>query len=445
MKIRKVLAVALVGSLFAAMIPVFAVSAAEKTITLDGNLSDWAGVHTESVEDVSNGKKATFYAVLTNEGDLYLACDAYHDVYTTTAGTWWENTNFEFFINTRQSWVSAMGGGAKEGVVYDYVMNVQEINGDTKYHTITEVLVPNYCFDTREDGTIQLGIAWKTVGDDIHAKNPDGSEKYTDNWWRPVDCYPNPGVLSVSKAGLYRDQTEAATAAESVTPIVSNVTYETQTVPVGPDTHEKTVWENEGSSYTLKGRDMGTSFNTWILGNTTNAVSISADFNLNQNGEQGFMFGVNNRTNTDFIDENAALYYLVDAQVNDNDIHIGIEKNTSAWKGWAAEATVAKDTLSGDTFTLKAAYEDGKIVVTINGQEVLTYTDTGVLLPGTGYGLCSKTTNNTISNVVVEVESDPDAPVDPVIPPKTGSAVLALGAVAVVSLAGVAIASKKRR
>ncbi|MGM9681315.1 MAG: hypothetical protein ACI3XR_07405 [Eubacteriales bacterium] len=440
MKIRKILAAALVGSLCAAMIPVFAVSAAEKTITIDGDLKDWEGFHTESVEDVSNGKKAIFYAVLTNEGDLYLACDAYHDVYTTTAGNWWENTNFEFFINSTQSWVSAMGGGAQHGMVYEYVMNVQEINGDTKYHTVTEVLVPNYCFNTRDDGTIQLGIAWKTIGDDIHAKNTDGTEKYTDNWWRPVDCFPNPGVLSVSKAGLYRDQTEAATAAESVTPIVSNVTYEAQTVPTGSDTHTNTVWENDGNNYTLTGRDgMGNNFSTWILGNTTKTVSISADFKLNQNGEQGFMFGVNNRTRTDIIDENLALYYLVDAAVNDNDIHIGIEKNTGAWRGWAAETTIAKDTLSGDTFTMKATYEDGKIVVTVNGQEALTYTDTGVVLPGTGYGLCSKTTNNTISNAVAEVKADPV-----VDPPKTGSAVLALGAVAIVSLAGAVIASKKR-
>ncbi|MGM9680192.1 MAG: hypothetical protein ACI3XR_01660 [Eubacteriales bacterium] len=398
MKFRKILSIALVGSLFAAMIPIFPTSATERTITLDGDLSDWEGVHSESVEDNNSAKKATFYAVLTGDGDLYLACDAYHDVYTTTADAWHTNTNFEFFVNTRQSWVSAMGSGAKESHVYDYVMNVQEINGDTKYHTVTEVLVPGYYFSTRSDGTIQLGVAWKTPGDDITT-----SAYGPDNWWRPVGCFPNPGVLSVSTAGLYRDQTEAAAAAALVTPIVSNVAY-AQTVPVGPDTHSATVWENEGSNYTLTGRGLGSSFNTWILGNTDSAVSISADFKLNQNGEQGFMFGVNNLTRTDIIDENVALYYLVDAGVSDSEIHIGIERNIGGWTGWATETTLPKSALSGDTFTLTASYDNGKLDIYINGMLVLAYTDTGYVLPGTGYGLCSKTTNNTISNVTAVTE-----------------------------------------
>ncbi|MGM9637153.1 MAG: hypothetical protein ACI3YK_04105 [Eubacteriales bacterium] len=411
---QRILAIALLCSLCATSVPMFATAteaeapATTREITLDGDLSDWEGVHSEAVEDVSNGKKATFYAVLTEEGDLYLACDAYHDVYTTTAGTWWENTNFEFFINGSQSWVSAWGGGAQEAKVYDYVMNVQEINGETVYHTITEVLVPRYKFLLRDDGTIQLGIAWKTVGDDINAKKEDGSIMYTDNWWRPVGCYPNPGVLSVSKAGLYRDQTEAATAAESVTPIAGPTNDLIQNVPEGPGTNSEATWENNGTAYTLtnRGNDLGTSFNTWILGNTENTVTLSATFSGTQDGEQGFMFGVNNMNRSDIISEGEALYYLVDASVNNSRIYIGLERNAQSWAGWKFDYEIPKGSIYDDSFTLKASYSNGKIDIYINDVLVIAYTDPQPL-PGTGYGLCSKTTNNTISDVTVSTEEVP--------------------------------------
>lgn len=165
--------------------------------TVDGDLSDWEGLATMEVigEAFTAGKKATFYGVTTTDG-LYLACDAYHEIYSTGDETWWKNSNFEFFIDTdsEQMFVYADGigavcktgaGGDATGKITQAVMVTTEINEDpAKYHTITEVFISND--DLPEDvffeNTISIGMAWKTVSDLIiggqYHVNADGSDEY---------------------------------------------------------------------------------------------------------------------------------------------------------------------------------------------------------------------------------------------------------------------------
>ncbi len=164
--------------------------------TVDGDLSDWEGLTSMSVigEAFTEGKKATFYGATTTTG-LYLACDAYHDIYTSTDETWWKNSNFEIFVDNSTEQVFAYAGGigadCKTGAgdnasckITQAVMVTSEINGDTKYHTITEVFISNEDLpeDVLFENTISIGMAWKTVSDLIiggqYHVNADGSDEY---------------------------------------------------------------------------------------------------------------------------------------------------------------------------------------------------------------------------------------------------------------------------
>lgn len=177
---------------------------------LDGDLSDWEGLESISVigQDYTEPKKVTFYAASTEKG-LYLACDAYHELYISDGGDWWTNTNFEFFLgnSNNQYYVSAkdypVGStdaqpmlGAPEGYkIDDAVMVTKENEGGTAYHTIVEVFIateslPEYVYDT-DYYYAQVGLGWKTVGDLLigghQNANPDGSDEYWTYQW-PRDC-----------------------------------------------------------------------------------------------------------------------------------------------------------------------------------------------------------------------------------------------------------------
>lgn len=164
--------------------------------TVDGDISDWADLHTMVLqgEAATADKSATFYGAMTTEG-LYLACDAYHDVYTTGKDAWFTNSNFEIFIETsgEQLFVYATGigadpltgaGGNATGKITSAAMVTTEINDATKYHTITEVFISND--DLPEEvvylNTVSVGVAWKTetdmiIGGQYHI-NEDGSDEY---------------------------------------------------------------------------------------------------------------------------------------------------------------------------------------------------------------------------------------------------------------------------
>lgn len=178
---------------------------------IDGDLSDWEGLETISVigEGSTEPKKVTFYAAATEKG-LYLACDAYHELYISDGGEWYTNTNFEFFIGgeSNQFYVSAkdypIGStdtqptlGAPDGYQIDEaVMVTKENEGGTAYHTIVEVFIateslPEFAYDT-DYYYANVGLGWKTVGDLLIGgscdANPDGSDEYwTYHWPRTCD------------------------------------------------------------------------------------------------------------------------------------------------------------------------------------------------------------------------------------------------------------------
>lgn len=184
---------------------------------LDGKLDEYAGLHTIGVVGETNEnhntahKKVTFYGAMTDAG-LYLACDAYHDIYEGNgAGDWWTNSNFEFFIGagSAQKYVYARGIGANcatSGDDVQAIMITEELaNGPTAYHTITEAFIP---VDYLNDGdiiynTIDVGVAWKTISDLILG----GAGTFTngaDEYWVPKGTWPNNASKAiVSPTGIW--------------------------------------------------------------------------------------------------------------------------------------------------------------------------------------------------------------------------------------------------
>lgn len=208
---------------------------------VDGNLSDWANTDTIAIVGSGDyeGKKATFYAKLTDIG-LYLACDAYHDTYTTTAGQWWENCNFEIFLGTanQQTWISAMGMSdendacATEGKITSAKMITEALEDKaTAYHTISEVFITaeNLPENSVVNGAIRVGVAWKTVGD--RCNNCGNSE--TDDWWTPMGVktndHPDANQAVVTANGIYTKEGYTAKYADMFFGINSEWSYVTGT------------------------------------------------------------------------------------------------------------------------------------------------------------------------------------------------------------------------
>ncbi len=189
---------------------------------VDGVLDEWTDIKKLSVvgDGAYEGKKVDFYACLTDKG-LYIACEAYHNVYTTGVDSWWLNTNLEFFLGLAPSvqfYVYANGmdsapltGISTDGVLEDNikideaVMNTStEDAGSTNYHTITEVFIaleslPTDAIDY-DACELEIGIGWKTSTDNINNgacnANADGSDEY----W--VVAWPSSRTLYATPEGL---------------------------------------------------------------------------------------------------------------------------------------------------------------------------------------------------------------------------------------------------
>lgn len=218
---KKVLSVLLVVAMVACMLPMFSItsSAAAPKITVDGNLADWEGVKSISITGSGDfqGKKATWYAVVTSDG-LYLACDAYHGVYKTDKGAWHENSNFEIFVG-RENWqyyVSAKGMSAEQTdptmsgnngndghkISAAKMVTTDIDSGAAKHHTVTEVFIAkNDLPDSSKGNTVRVGVAWKTPDDDCN----NCGNKETDNWWTPQGTKTNEAPVECNQAVVTAD------------------------------------------------------------------------------------------------------------------------------------------------------------------------------------------------------------------------------------------------
>ena len=176
-------------------------------ITLDGDVADWAGVSTMSIvgSGEAEGKRATFYGVMTDAG-LYLAVDAHYAIHMTGQAGWFNNTNFEFFMgmgdSQKQFYVYATG--ADSFAASETYMQISSKTKGTEgaYHTVIEVFIPKENLIGEQDGTVRVGVAWKTNGDTCNngAANSGGMDSY----WVPKGTFPNnddKGVVTTT--GIY--------------------------------------------------------------------------------------------------------------------------------------------------------------------------------------------------------------------------------------------------
>lgn len=186
--------------------------------TLDGKIDEWEGINAITIqgEGSTSHKSVSFYACTTTDG-IYLACDAYHDVYSNGVDSWWLNSNFEFFIpettGSVQYYVYADGIGnpcLTSNTVDQAVMVTEELtDGPTKYHTVTEafvsfILIPESAIWLN---TVDIGVAWKTatdliIGGACTASSTD-SPNDSDEYWVPVGTWPANTQLTATPKGLY--------------------------------------------------------------------------------------------------------------------------------------------------------------------------------------------------------------------------------------------------
>ena len=154
-----------------------------KTVTLDGNLSDWEGIQGYTFTGTENTahKDVTWYARRTSEG-LFVAAKAHHDVFITDGDAWHTSTNLEFWVNGgNQRYISAKGEAA--GGVYGTFTNVAYTGGDAEYETVFECVIPAIYLESLLAGgeTITIGFAWKTPGDVTTGGGAAGGAE--DAWW----------------------------------------------------------------------------------------------------------------------------------------------------------------------------------------------------------------------------------------------------------------------
>ncbi|MBQ8288608.1 MAG: hypothetical protein IJX76_07550 [Clostridia bacterium] len=258
----------------------------------------------------------------------------------------------------------------------------------------------------------------------------------------------------------------------------ANVSVDTETavnIPLGvggvdvSKAEDNVNWTVEDNKYTLNITENGygnARFASYALGNSDKKVTITGKFTFGEQikwgvdngGDNGFLFAIADMNNDGKITEGGDYYYLVDVKADAG--NIGIEKNPGRWGDWIAESP-ALGLEVGKEYEVSASYDPatGTIVVTVDGTEVLNWTDPNPL-SGTGYAIASKTYGFVMSDVAVvdeavppvETEDDPAKTEDQTPdqtedkPAETGDMTTLAASVAVLALIGTGvIVSKKRR
>lgn len=182
----------------------YVVTATEKTI--DGDLSDWTDATVNAniskvVDKEENGKSVEFRSYMGADG-LYIMADAHHAKYINSDKTaWWKNTNLELQINgtndaINHRWVvpdetglTKVGGGISAMVTEDSTAE----NANDRYHTTVEVFIPYKVLPGYTVGadSVRLGIAFKTIDDQLTTGHADYSSGTHSDWWYAAGHQPD--------------------------------------------------------------------------------------------------------------------------------------------------------------------------------------------------------------------------------------------------------------
>ena len=187
-------------------------------------------------------------------------------------------------------------------------------------------------------------------------------------------------------------------------------------------------WTKNGTTYISKTGDLGSGNGTYYQLGGSEDFEISAKIKLG--GQMGFIVGVNDANNDGKITEAGDQYYLIDFMTNGK---VGVEKNNTKWGGWMDEDLPEAGQANAE-ITAKVTYKKGTVTVYADGKKLLEKSGESF---GTGYGLWSKTVDGVFADVTVKVNDGGSAP-------QTGEATAIVAVIAVLTLAGVAVAAKKR-
>lgn len=166
--------------------------ATHNSMLIDGKLDDWKNnanwskiqADKKSVVDKNNAdKNATFYHRLTEEG-LFIYAIAHHSKITSGSENWWENTNFEMFINSNDNKSQFF---ASEDLVSGFTSFAFSTTGSSgNYTSVLEGFIDNSVLSTKANydlGQLNIGYAFKvdngTVKDEI---TPVGATTATSYW-----------------------------------------------------------------------------------------------------------------------------------------------------------------------------------------------------------------------------------------------------------------------
>lgn len=180
-------------------------------IALDASLTDWTAEMKRNSLDVreENGTRGyTAYAFYDTTG-LYIGVEAKHKTNPNTSNNWWENTNFEFFLNgNNQRYIN--NKGALGGIRPEF--SIMQVTGEENNYTSTvEIFIPKSELPGNvNDAFVRVGFAFKVAGEAIKIPNRDGGNA-TDWWWEDRH-YPNNGAeqFYVSADGIFREEPTAA-------------------------------------------------------------------------------------------------------------------------------------------------------------------------------------------------------------------------------------------
>lgn len=214
---------------------------------LTGSVAFADGLVTKEVvgSGTYDGKRVTFYGKAEANG-LHLAAKAVHAKYIDNANNWWENTNFEFFLNgSNQFYVSAKQGLFTRGCAA--VINSSLDNGTNLYTTIIEAFVPYSLVPEYQQGNdIYAGFAWKTIGDQINNTNNEPNEYWLVNGH---EANQKSQQFVVSAQGIKIPQTPSIFGNITIGSVAASTTNRFDLSHDGDETDSYVVTTHDGQTY----------------------------------------------------------------------------------------------------------------------------------------------------------------------------------------------------
>ena len=163
---------------------------------------------------VEGGRSVTVWAKTDAHG-VYFYVEAITDSVVTNAGAWWQNHNFEFYLNNgNQSYVNSKGETAGVSrAVYNYAQK------DGKYLNTVELYVNKCHINGFNSESVTLNYAFKAPGELARYEYMINNQFDRSDWWRTSHGTPSrpnlehvgigtvgvPECLHITKSGIVHD------------------------------------------------------------------------------------------------------------------------------------------------------------------------------------------------------------------------------------------------